>query len=204
MIEIIIPGFKTLKLKKLVLDLNGTLATDGVIPEKVINKLNEIKSFLNIFIITAGTHGKLEEISEKIRARLASITELEEKWEEFYSLITESSPKSIIVNKLGNVIFKESYLLKAKPPLLIKIKHKNGSKQKRDFVNKIGAQNCICIGNGANDTLMFKECNLSIAVIGKEGLSTQALKNADILVKDICDALNMLSNPKRIVATLRR
>lgn len=116
MIEIIIPGFKTLKLKKLVLDLNGTLATDGVIPEKVINKLNEIKSFLNIFIITAGTHGKLEEISEKIRARLASITELEEKWEEFYSLITESSPKSIIVNKLGNVIFKESYLLKKPNP----------------------------------------------------------------------------------------
>ncbi len=204
MIEIIIPGFKTLKLKSLVLDLNGTLATDGVIPEKVIQKLNEIKSFLNIFIITAGTHGNLEEISEKIRAGLASITELEEKWEEFYSLITESSPKSIIVNKSGNVIFKESYLLKAKPPLLIKIKHKNGSEQKRDFVSKIGAENCICVGNGSNDALMFKECNLSIAIIGQEGLSTQAFQNADILVKDICDALNMLSNPKRIVATLRR
>jgi soluble P-type ATPase len=204
MLEVIIPGFETLKLKKLVLDLNGTLATDGVIPEKVIKKLNNLKQILNIFIITAGTHGKLEEISEKISAKLVSITELEEKWEEFYSLIIESPPKSIIVNKLGNVIFKESHLLKVKSPLLIKIKLKNGSEQKRDFVNKIGAKNCICIGNGSNDTLMFKECKLSIAVMGQEGLSTQALKNTDILVKDICDALDMLFNPKRITATLRQ
>ena len=204
MIEIIIPGFKTLRLKNLVLDLNGTLATDGVISEKVIKKLDELKQILNIFIITSGTHGKLEEISEKISANLVSITEIEEKLEEYYSLITESPPKSIVVNKKGNVIFKEFCLLKAKPPLLIKIKHKNGSEQKRDFVKKIVAQNCICIGNGSNNVLMFKECNLSIAVIGKEGLSTQALKNADILVKDICDALDMLSNTKRIIATLRR
>jgi len=204
MLEVIIPGFKTLKLKSLVLDLNGTLATDGVIPEKVIKKLNKLKQILNIFIITAGTHGKLEEISEKTSAKLVSITELEEKWEEYYILITESPPKSIIVNKLGNVIFKESHLLKTKSPLLIKIKPKNGSKQKRDFVNKIGAQNCICIGNGSNDASMFKECKLSIAIIGQEGLSTLDLNNADILVKDICDALDMLSNPKRIIATLRR
>lgn len=204
MIEIIIPGFKTFELENLVLDLNGTLATDGIIPEKVIQKLNKLKQFLNIFIITAGTHGKLDEISEKISAKLVSITELEEKWEEYYTLITESPPKSTIVNKKGNIIFKESYLLKAKSPLLIKTKHKNGSGQKIDFVSRIGAENCICVGNGSNDSLMFKECKLSIAVMGQEGLSTLALKNADILVKDIFDALDMLSNPKRIVATLRR
>jgi len=204
MIEIIIPGFKTLKLKNLVFDLNGTLATDGVIPEKVIQKLNKLKQFLNIFIITAGTHGKLDEISEKMGAKLISITEIEEKWEEYHSLITESPSKSIIVNKKGNIIFKESHLLKAESPLLIKIKPEKGSKQKRDFVSKIGAENCVCIGNGSNDTLMFEECNLSIAVIGDEGLSTQALKNADIVVKDINDALDMLFNIKRIVATLRR
>ena len=204
MIEIIIPGFKTLKLKNLVFDLNGTLATDGVIPEKVIQKLNKLKQFLNIFIITAGTHGKLDEISEKMGANLISITEIEEKWEEYHSLITESPSKSIIVNKKGNIIFKESHLLKAKSPLVIKIKPEKGSEQKRDFVSKIGAENCVCIGNGSNDTLMFEECNLSIAVIGDEGLSTQALKNADIVVKDINDALDMLFNIKRIKATLRR
>ena len=204
MIETIIPSFKTLKLKNLVLDLNGTLATDGVIPEKVIKKLNKLKQILNIFIITAGTHGKLEEISEKISAKLVSITELEEKWEEYYSLITESPPKSITVYKKGIIKWEENYLLKAKSPLFIKIESEKGTEQKRRFVNKIEPEKCICMGNGSNDILMFKDCALSIAIIGKEGLSTQALLNADILVKDICDALDMLSNPKRIVATLRR
>jgi len=204
MIEVNIPGFRTLKLKNLVLDLNGTLATDGVIPERVIQKLNKLKQVLNIFIITAGTHGNLEETSEKMGTKLVSITELEENWEEYYLLITESQPKIIRVDEKGNIMREESYLLKAKPPLLIKIKPKNGSEQKRDFVSKIGAENCVCVGNGSNDALMFKECNFSIAVIGQEGLSTQAFQNADIVVKDISDALNMLSNPKRIVATLRR
>ena len=204
MLEIFIPGFKLLELKYLILDLNGTLATDGVIPEKVIQKLNKIKSILNIFIITAGTHGKLEEISEKIGANLIKSTELEKKWDKYYPLITESPPKSITVYKKGIIKWEENYLLKAKSPLLIKIESEKGTEQKRRFVNKIEPKKCICMGNGSNDILMFKDCALSIAIIGKEGLSTQALKNADILVKDICDALDMLSYTKRIIATLRR
>lgn len=38
----------------------------------------------------------------------------------------------------------------------------------------------------------------------KEGAAAQTLMAADIVVRDINDALDLLLNPKRIVATLRR
>jgi len=78
------------------------------------------------------------------------------------------------------------------------------SGQKRNFVNRLGSEKTICIGNGINDTGMFQTCALSIIVMGNEGCSAKALSAADIVVKDIEDAMNLLLNPKRITATLRR
>lgn len=79
----------------------------------------------------------------------------------------------------------------------------NCSTLKRRFVNSLGLEKTICIGNGINDIGMFQICALSIAVIGNEGCSNKALAAADIVVKDIEDAMNLLFNPKRIIATLR-
>jgi len=44
---------------------------------------------------------------------------------------------------------------------------------------------------------------LGIAVLGDEGLSVSAMKNADIVVKNISDALDLFLKPKRLMATLR-
>ena len=74
---------------------------------------------------------------------------------------------------------------------------------KMDFVNSIGAKRTVAIGNGYNDTKMFKIAILSIAVMGKEGLSTCLLNIADIFVCDIKDALDLLINSRRLIATLR-
>jgi soluble P-type ATPase len=41
-------------------------------------------------------------------------------------------------------------------------------------------------------------------VIQKEGASARALMNADIVCNSIVDALELLTNPLRIVATLRK
>jgi len=79
----------------------------------------------------------------------------------------------------------------------------NCSTQKRRFVNSLGSEKTVCIGNGMNDIGMFQICALSIAVIGNEGCSAKALAVADIAVRDIEDAMNLLLNPKRITATLR-
>lgn len=61
----------------------------------------------------------------------------------------------------------------------------------------------VAVGNGMNDRLMLRTAALGILVLGNEGTSVQALSSADIVVKDILDGLDLLLNPKRIIATLR-
>jgi soluble P-type ATPase len=61
----------------------------------------------------------------------------------------------------------------------------------------------VAIGNGNNDHLILKEAALGIAVLGEEGMSVLAMKDADIVVKDISNALDLFLKPKRLIATLR-
>jgi soluble P-type ATPase len=49
----------------------------------------------------------------------------------------------------------------------------------------------------------LKEAALGIAVLGDEGLSVSAMQNADLVVKNISDALDLFLKPKRLTATLR-
>ena len=79
-----------------------------------------------------------------------------------------------------------------------------GGSQKLTFIKKLGAENTIAIGNGSNDALMLKESALGICIVGREGASAEAGQNSDILITDICDALDLLLKPKRLLATLRR
>ncbi|HEY9123524.1 MAG TPA: hypothetical protein VIO15_04235 [Bacteroidales bacterium] len=76
--------------------------------------------------------------------------------------------------------------------------------QKEKYIISLGAENVVAIGNGANDALMLKSSALSIAVIQKEGASAKSIMEADIVCFSIVDALELLLNPKRIIATLRR
>jgi soluble P-type ATPase len=50
---------------------------------------------------------------------------------------------------------------------------------------------------------MVKEAALGIAVIEKEGAAVETLLAADIVCGNILDALELLLNPKRLIATLR-
>ena len=75
--------------------------------------------------------------------------------------------------------------------------------QKQQFITGLGKEKVVAIGNGLNDLLMLRDSALGIAVIQREGASGQTLMNADIVCRDIPDALDMLKNPLRIKATLR-
>nr|WP_320025712.1 ATPase P [uncultured Acetobacterium sp.] len=89
-------------------------------------------------------------------------------------------------------------------PLTIEIFSKdNISQKKRAFVEKIGGATNLAIGNGNNDREMFAESRLSIVVMGKEGCCVKSLLAADIVVNSPLDALDLLLNTDRIVATLR-
>lgn len=78
-----------------------------------------------------------------------------------------------------------------------------GSEEKEAFVDRLGAKHTAAVGNGANDRLMLAKAVLGIVVLGPEGTAVQALQNADVAVKDINDGLELLLQPKRLIATLR-
>ena len=74
---------------------------------------------------------------------------------------------------------------------------------KATIVRELGAEGCVCIGNGFNDIAMFGEAALSIAVIGGEGACAKLLTCADVVVTSPLDAFDLLLNPNRLRATLR-
>jgi len=86
---------------------------------------------------------------------------------------------------------------------LFRVSPEQGGEDKRDFVQTLEPAKTAAIGNGYNDHMMLGEAALGIAVLGREGCSTLALKRSDIVVSNIEDALDLLLNPLRIVATLR-
>ena len=76
--------------------------------------------------------------------------------------------------------------------------------QKADYVRALGVEHVVAIGNGGNDVDMLKAAALGIAIIGHEGAAFEALAAADVVAHNISDAINLLLNPKRLIATLRR
>jgi soluble P-type ATPase len=74
---------------------------------------------------------------------------------------------------------------------------------KLEFVRQLGASEVVALGNGRNDRLMLDAAAVGIGLIQREGGATQALAAADLVSTNILDALDLLLNPKRLVATLR-
>lgn len=79
----------------------------------------------------------------------------------------------------------------------------NATFYKKQFVEKIGAEFTIAVGNGLNDVGMFKASALAIAVIEEEGCASEAIIHSNITVKSIKNVFNMIIKKSRIKATLR-
>ena len=155
MISIEIPGWGNIGIENIVLDLNGTIATDGKIPLEVKEKITSLVEKIKIYILTADTQGTAAEEVRDISVELIRISEEKSK------------------------------------------------KAKFEFLKKLNLENTVVIGNGNNDQLILKEAALGIVVLGDEGMSISAMKNADVVVKDVSNALDLFLKPKRLIATLR-
>ena len=153
--KIEIPGWGNMDIENIVIDLNGTIATDGRIPLDVKEKMKSLAKIGKIYILTADTQGTANEEASGMNVELIKIPD-------------ESS--------------------------------KNG---KVEFLKTLDLELTVAIGNGNNDQLILKEAALGIAVLGDEGVSVSAMKSADIVVKSIHDALDLLLKPKRLIATLK-
>lgn len=155
MIEIIIPGYKTLTIEHLVLDYNGTLAIDGKLIPGVKEKLLELSEKLHIHIITADTFGRVRKEVTEIPCELSIL------------------PKE------------------------------NQDTGKREYVKRLGPAITVCIGNGRIDRLMLEDAILGIVVVQEEGTAVESIQLADVMCPSIISALELLTNPLRLIATLR-
>lgn len=77
------------------------------------------------------------------------------------------------------------------------------ARQKYDYVAALGSEQTIAIGNGRNDRAMLKLSALGVVTIQREGAAMETIQAADIVVCDINQALDLLLNPLRLVASLR-
>lgn len=151
-----IPGSGNIEVKNVVFDFNGTIAEDGIITEKIKEKIIELSGRdVNICVLTSDTCGTVAEQCMGIPVKVE------------------------IFNK------------------------ENAAADKKTIVEKLGCGVTVAIGNGRNDIEMLKSCIISIAVIGTEGCFTKAIIEADIVVKNIIDAIDLLLKNNRINATLR-
>ncbi len=62
MIEIVVPGRDILAIEHIVLDVNGTIALDGVLLPGVKERLGQLREQCQVHLLTADTHGKQKEI----------------------------------------------------------------------------------------------------------------------------------------------
>ena len=89
-------------------------------------------------------------------------------------------------------------------PIELKILDADGqAESKKRYVESLDPERTVAIGNGRNDRIMLERARLGIAVMEREGCSVEALTAADVCTRTITDALDLLLNPKRLMATLR-
>lgn len=72
------------------------------------------------------------------------------------------------------------------------------------YVQELGAASVVAFGNGANDEGMLRVAALGIAVLAEEGVAVSTLQAADVLAYDPINAIDLLLQPNRLIATLRR
>ena len=118
-------------------------------------------------------------------------------------LLKALSGKLVIHVVTADTFGSVSEVLKGFPCHLVVLSGTAQHQQKKAYVEKLGAERTVSIGNGRNDREMLKVSALGIGVINEEGAGMETLLSADILCRSIVEALELFLHPKRLVATLR-
>lgn len=146
-------------------------------------KTLEIQFLVLDFNGTLGIDGKL---IPGVKERLISLSE------NFEIHVVTADTFGLAAKELDNI------------PVLLKILDKNNQAEaKQNHIQNFDSNRVIAIGNGRNDRLMLKEAALGIAILQEEGASTESIFAADLVCKSINEALDLLRNPKRLIASLR-
>jgi len=68
-----IPGYKSIEIKNIVLDYNGTIANNGILIEGVAESINTISEHVNVYVITADTFGTVRKQLEDVNCEVSII-----------------------------------------------------------------------------------------------------------------------------------
>ncbi len=79
MIRIEIPSREGIELHHAVFDINGTLAIDGLPLPGVAERLKQLSAHLQLYALTAATHGNMQEIQQALNIPLRIISHGKEK-----------------------------------------------------------------------------------------------------------------------------
>jgi soluble P-type ATPase len=148
------PGQSNLEIEFILIDFEGTLASDRRVHPKAKDKINLLSKRTKIYILTAEEKERVEEALRKVKAEIKYLTQGE------------------------------------------------SSQKKLDLLRQLGPDKTVAIGNGADDIPMIEEAGLGVCVLGKEGISSETMKKADVVFLNILDALDFLLKPLRQKATL--
>lgn len=78
------------------------------------------------------------------------------------------------------------------------------SEEKRNLALGLDPKTCASIGNGLIDLELMKAVKLRIVTLQAEGAHIQTVLNADVIIPNINDALDLFLDEPRLVATLRK
>lgn len=149
-----IPGQGELKLKTIILDLNGTISVAGTVPEGVKERIGQLKTLgFTLVLFTGNTRNDADQLSED---------------------------------------------------LAIEWRLAKNSEDKRKLALELEPDTCVSIGNGLIDLELMKTVRLRIVTLQAEGVHVQTLLSADVIVPSINDALDLLIDSQRLIATLRK
>ncbi|PKO20316.1 MAG: ATPase P [Chloroflexi bacterium HGW-Chloroflexi-1] len=99
MIRVSIPGWHTLELAHLVLDLNGTIALDGQVLPGVAERLAALSAELTVHLVTADTQGQAAQSAERLGLHLFRIVPGDEVGQKL-SLVAQLGPAQTVA--IGN------------------------------------------------------------------------------------------------------
>jgi soluble P-type ATPase len=151
---IAVPGYGSLEVENVVLDLNGTVTESGDFIAGVLDALQALRAQgFKIYILSGDTRGNLGQT-------------------------------------FGHAPGIEAVVTKT-------------ALEKKTFVESIGPDHTVCVGNGNIDVEMFKVAKVSICTVQAEGATTKAMLQADIVVTHIKHAIGILLDPDKLIATLR-
>lgn len=151
------------------------------IPGRAVLKIEHLVSDVNGTLAVDGV--LIEGVAERIAKLRDKVT--------IHLLTADTHGRQAVINKQLNLI-------------ATKLTPGGEQAQKRDYVNKLGTDLVIAVGQGANDAGMLEAAAIGICVMSAEGVARETLLAADLVAPDIRTVFDLLEKPIRIAASLRK